>query len=111
MDPGADFLTSEAKQLPTGEPGLVVLDMAAAPDSFDNWEAILRGRLQPLIHTRVSGVLLTRSAVQPGAEHAHWIVNKRLIENPNAALPLPRWLVGQLGSGERSAYSALPSPR
>src|SRR5207245_8887964 len=78
----ADFLTSEAKQLPTGEPGLVVLDMAASPDSFDNWETILRGRLQPSMHTRVSAVLLTRSSVQAGAEHVHWIVSKRLIENP-----------------------------
>jgi hypothetical protein len=107
----ADFLTSEARQLPTGEPGLVILDMAAAPDSFDNWEAILRGRLQPSIHTRVSAVLLTRASVQPGAEHFHWIVSKRLIENPNAVLPLPRWLAGQLESGQRSAYSVLPTAR
>lgn len=107
----ADFLTSEAKQLPTGEPGLVVLDMAAAPDSFENWETILRGRLQPSMHTRVSAVLLTRSSIQLGAEHFHWIVSKRLIENPNAALPLPRWLAGQLESGERSAYSTLSTPR
>jgi hypothetical protein len=107
----ADFLTSEARQLPTGEPGLVVLDMTAAVDSFDNWEEILRGRLQPAIHTRVSAVLLTRSATQPGAEHFHWIVSKRLIENSNAALPLPPWLARQLESGERSAFSALPPAR
>ncbi len=107
----ADFLTSEAKQLPTGEPGLVVLDMAAAPDSFDNWETILRGRLQPSMHTRVSAVLLIRSSVQAGAEHVHWIVSNRLIENPNGALPLPRWLAGQLESSQRSAYSSLPAAR
>jgi hypothetical protein len=107
----ADFLTSEAKQLPKGEPGLVVLDMTAAPDSFDNWEAILRGRLQPSLHTRVSGIVLTRSSVQHGAEHAHWIISQRLIENPNALLPLPRWLARQLESGERSAFTTLARGR
>jgi hypothetical protein len=103
----ADFLTKEARKLPRGEPGLVILDMTAATASFDDWEAVLRGRLQPSLHTRVSAVLLTHSGLQGGARHFHHVVRNRLIVNSNAAIPLPPWLAAQLKSGQRSAFSQL----
>ena len=52
------FLTADAKLLPTRAPGLMMVEMAAAPGAFRSWEAIIRRRFQPAMHTRVGGVVL-----------------------------------------------------
>jgi hypothetical protein len=92
------FLTSEARQLPIHEPGLVMMDMSSVPGGFRDWEALLLRRLQPAVHTRVSGICLVRWGTCNTDEGAAVIPEVRLIENSHAVIPLPRWLRDQLVS-------------
>jgi len=86
------FLESEAKQLPKGEPGLIMVQVSHAPGAFRTWEPILRRRLQPNIHTRVSAVCLFSSGRESTAEGEALVPRAKLISNPNASRPLPDWI-------------------
>jgi hypothetical protein len=50
-----EFLRAEARQLPTDAPGLVMIFPGGS--GWKTWEPVLRSRLQPGMHTRVSGDL------------------------------------------------------
>jgi hypothetical protein len=101
-DRAEDFLRKEAKQLPSDSPGLIMVQMSRAPGGFKSWEPVLRRRLQPTQHTRVSMVCLFGSGYQLTPEGEAWILETKLIPNPNARFPLSTWITDALskaGSG------------
>jgi hypothetical protein len=92
------FITSEAKQLPTTEPGLIMIDMGQAPGGTRAWDPLIRRRLQPTLHTRVGAVGLFMSGIHGTEAGEAWIPEVVLIENSHARLPLPSWLLSRLES-------------
>jgi hypothetical protein len=88
------FLKTEAKQLPTDAPSLIMFDMTTISGGLDGWESAIRRRLQPTLHTRVGGVFLFSSAVQPTESGLAVKTATRKIPNPHAAIQLPEWLSG-----------------
>jgi hypothetical protein len=90
------FLTSEARQLPKTAPGLIMIQTTGAIGAFKLWEPLLVRRLQPNIHTRVSGICLFESGMLPSDAGLTWRPETRVIDNPNAKLPLPAWVATQL---------------
>ncbi len=87
-----NFLTTEAQQLPTHEPGLIMMDMNSVPGGFKEWEDLLVHHLQPTIQTRVSAICLFFSSIRLTAEGEALTPEMRLIENSHATLALPKWL-------------------
>lgn len=90
------FLASEAKQLPKEGPGLIMVQTAHALGAFKTWEPILRRRLQPSLHTRVSAICLFHSGLEFTENGQAWIPRTKLILNPYAKHPLPGWISQQL---------------
>ena len=90
------FLEAEAKQLPKETPGLIMMQMSRAPGGFKTWEPILRRRLQPKLHTRVSAICLFQSGLEWTTDGEAWIPHTKLLVNPHAKIPLPEWIVKQL---------------
>lgn len=90
------FLESEARQLPKDGPGLIMVAMWNAAGGFGTWEPLLRRRLQPALHTRVSGVCLFTSGVCSTPDGEAWVPRTKLIVNPHARHPLPEWVHPQL---------------
>ena len=90
------FLRTKARQLPKNIPGLIMVQMSHAPGGFKTWEPILRQRLQPTLHTRVSAICLFESGLQGTSDGEAWIPRTKLIVNPHAKRPLPDWIVQQL---------------
>ena len=86
----------EAKQLPKEAPGLIMVQMWRAPGGFRTWEPILRRRLQPRLHTRVSAVCLFQSGLEPTPDGEAWIPHTRIVSNSHAVRPLPNWIDEQL---------------
>jgi hypothetical protein len=91
------FLETEAKQLPKESPGLIMVQMGHAPGGFRTWEPIIRRRLQPNLHTRVSAVCLFASGLHWTEAGEAWIPRTKLITNPHAKHPLPGWIGQELG--------------
>lgn len=73
------ILKTEAAQLPRDEPGVVVL-LTSHPGGYKEWEPLIRRRLRPSMHTRVSAVVL----VEPLLNETRGVV----ILNDHAARPL-----------------------
>jgi hypothetical protein len=96
-DRAESVLRKEAKQLPTDAPSLVMIEMSRAPGGILTWEPILRRRLQPNIHTRVSAVCLFGGGqkLEPGGGDSI-SYEVKLIENPHASRPLPAWIMDTL---------------
>lgn len=90
------FLTSEARQLPKGEAGVVMIDISQATGAVESWVPLLQRRLQPTQHTRVSAIVLFSGGVWSTAEGEAWIPYTRAIVNPSAAITAPAWLIAQL---------------
>ena len=86
------FLTSEARQLPTDSPGLIMIEMGRAPGGFRTWEPLLQRRFQPAIHTRVGGVYLFTSGLNPTPLGEAVLFETKLITNTHARMPLPAWI-------------------
>jgi hypothetical protein len=91
------FLDSEARQLPKGAPALIMIQASGATGAFKRWEPMLRRRLQPRLHTRVSGICLFQSGMVPTAVGEAWRPETRTLVNTNAPLQLPAWVVTNLG--------------
>ncbi len=92
------FLRSESRQLPKNAPGLIMIQTSGATGAFRQWAPLLEGRLQPTQHTRVSAIYLFQSWMDPnptGLEE--WQVEARAIVNPHAAMPIPQWIITNLG--------------
>jgi hypothetical protein len=89
-----EFLRTEARQLPTEAPGLIMIRTSGAPGGWRSREALLRRRFTPDSHTRVSGICLFHSGlVGTAGREEEWRLETKLILNPHAALPLPDWIV------------------
>ncbi len=104
-----EFMTREAKQLPTDSPGVVMIETNRAPGGFKSWEPLVRRRLQPTQHTRVSTVCLFSSGLTATEGGEAWLPETKLIANPHARFQLPRWLTDALanarGAHEASLYA------
>lgn len=92
------FLTSEARQLPRGSPGLVMVEVSRATGAFRTWEPLLARRLQPQQHTRVSGVVLFSSGMWPLPSGEAWVPSTKVLENQFASKAAPGWLLDRLRS-------------
>jgi hypothetical protein len=102
-DRAKDVLSSEARQLPTDSPGLIMVQMAWAPGGIRSWEPSIIRRFQPTIHTRVSAICLFRSGHEGTPDGAAWIHETKLIVNPHAYHPLPAWITDVLSKVQRHA--------
>ncbi len=89
-------LDGEAQQLPKTSPGLVMLQTSGATGAFKLWEPMLRKRLQPKLHTRVSAICLFESAMHPQETGVEWRPETKVLTNEHAALALPEWITAQL---------------
>jgi hypothetical protein len=90
------FLRREAAQLSKNRPGLIMVDVSAEPTAFSSWGKVLTRRLQPGIHTRVSGICLFSPQLLPTGNNLMWIPRVHLHVNPNARLALPSWIAASL---------------
>lgn len=98
------FIRHEARQLPTDAPGLIMIFTSGTVGAMKAWRALIERRLQPDLNTRVSAVCLFSSALRETEQGEDWNVECKLILNPHARFPLPRWIIDQLErfpSGER----------
>lgn len=103
-----EILRDEARQLPEGGPGLIMIDVGNTIGSFQNWESVFGRRFQPTLHTRVSGVCLFETGMGPAAGGYDWFVRTKLITNPHAKAKLPQWLedaISQAGETYEAAAS------
>lgn len=91
-----DMLTAEARQLPTGGPGLIMIQVSGAVGAMRAWRAIIANRFQPSMHTRVSAVCLFRSSIRSSEAGDYWLPECQIILNPHARVPLAAWIVNQL---------------
>jgi hypothetical protein len=87
------MLTKEARQLPSGERGLIMISGPSSKKEFQVWEPLIRRRFQPKIHTRVGGVCLFDGGMVPAPDaKSDWKIQAHLILNPYAKLALPTWI-------------------
>jgi len=107
------FLTTEARQLPTHSPGLIMVEMLNAPGGFVSWEPVIRRRFQPAIHTRVGGVGLFSLGLVPTPDGEAAPFNTKFIVNRHARIPLPGWVKASLdAAGEQfKALTGIPSQK
>jgi hypothetical protein len=102
-DRAEDFLRKEARQLPTDEPGLIMVDLSQAPGGIVSWQPVLRRRFQPTIHTRVSAVCLFISGQELTSEGDAVVPRTRVIANTHAKYPLPDWIGTALATFQRQS--------
>jgi hypothetical protein len=87
-----EFLRVEARQLPTDAPGLIMIQTSRAVGSWRRWVDLLRQRLTPDKHTRVSGICLLQSGYVDTPQGESWRPEAKLILNTHARFELPRWI-------------------
>lgn len=93
-----EFVSSEARQLPKGFPGLIMLDTSDALGGLKGWIGPIQDRLQPNLHTRVGAVSLFQSATYMTCAGMDYAADTRTVQNPNARFRLPAWLFDRLES-------------
>jgi hypothetical protein len=86
------FLTDESKQLPKEGPGLVMISGPSSRNELRVWEALVRRRFQPKMHTRVSGVCLFAGGMTPFDNRYEWVVRTHLVLNEFTKTALPNWI-------------------
>ena len=91
-----NFLRIEARQLTASEKGIVMIDMKSICAGIKKWKVLLEHRLQPKIHTRVSGICLFRYACEDTPDGEAIVPETLVIENRFARNPMPHWLCEQL---------------
>ena len=99
-----NILKYEARQLPKGECGLLMVNVNLQPSAFESWGERIPQRFTPRQHTRVAGVILFMHATSPTERGLAWIPYVKLIANPHAAAPLPTWItnvVAEIRAGTR----------
>jgi hypothetical protein len=84
----------------------MMVEMAAAPGAFRSWEAIIRRRFQPAMHTRVGGVVLFSAGLAPTDRGIASVLNAKVITNPHAKISLPEW-IGRVIGAARESYDRL----
>ncbi len=92
------FLRTEARQLPTDAPGIVMLYVGRATGAMRSWAAVMARQFQPAKHTRVGGVCLFKAGLTPTEAGHAWRPKTQLIVNPYAVIALPEWVRGALTS-------------
>jgi hypothetical protein len=90
------FLRTEARQLPTDAPAIVMLYVGRATGAMHNWAAVMARQFQPTKHTRVGGVCLFQASLTPTEEGHAWRPKTQLIVNSYSAIALPEWVLGAL---------------
>jgi hypothetical protein len=90
------FLRTEARQLPTDAPGVVMLYVGRATGAMHSWAAVMARQFQPAKHTRVGGVCLFQAGFTPTEAGHAWWARTQLIVNPYAVVALPEWVRGAL---------------
>lgn len=99
-----DILRYEARQLPKGQCGLLMVNVNSQPSAFESWGERIPQRFSPEQHTRVAGVILFMHATSPTDRGLAWIPYVKLLANPHAAVPLPAWItdaVNEIRAGAR----------
>ncbi len=91
------FLDTEAKQLSTDAPGLIMIQTNGAVGAMKAWRSLIENSFQPTIRTRVSAVCLFSGAQRSTPEGAIWQLQTKLVINPHGRLALPTWISEQLG--------------
>jgi hypothetical protein len=94
----AIFITHEARQLPIDSPGLVMFDMNAATTGTNIWQQLIRRRLQPRQHTRVSAVCLFTGNFMLTEKGLGWFPHAVFIRNEYARITIPEWIQLRLES-------------
>jgi hypothetical protein len=92
----AHVLAAEARQLPHGAPGLIMVHTAGAPGSMRSWPAIVEEELALGLYEQISAVCLFRMGAvvaDAGMQRGVWL---HLIQNQGANHELPSWLSQQL---------------
>jgi len=105
------FLTTEARQLPTDAPGLIMINMRNAPGGIKTWASLLRRRLQPKMHTRVGGVCLFFEAVLPTERGIALSMETGFLRNLHARLPLPAWIESAIEEAGAEFRGLVQTPR
>jgi hypothetical protein len=90
------FLDTEAKQLPTDAPGLIMIQTSGAIGAMKAWRSLIENSFQPTIRTRVSAVCLFSAAQRSTPEGAIWQPLTKLVINPHGRHALPTWISEQL---------------
>ena len=91
----AGKLDREAGQLPSGGPGLVMIETSGAPGANRTWPDLMKSRF-PGQHTRVSGVVLFGAGLRGVQGGEDWVPQCVLIENPFASTILPDFVSANL---------------
>jgi hypothetical protein len=104
----ARMLRQEARQLPVEAPGVVVLQVSGATTSLVAWQTLLKPRLHPGQHTRVSAIVLLQSGIASQAEGEAWVHQMKLIENEHARHACPDWALGPFRAWDDGQSHALP---
>jgi hypothetical protein len=79
-----------------------MVEMEGAPGGFQSWDATIRRRFQPAMHTRVGGVALFSPGLVPTYHGVASVLRTKLITNPYAKIYLPEWIETPIAApGER----------
>ena len=96
-----EILRDEARQLPKDGPGLVMIDVTNASGAFESWSELIQRRLQPHIHTRISGVCLFEGGMVPTEKGYDWLLRTTLLKNPHTQFQLLNWIPAAIASAGR----------
>jgi hypothetical protein len=105
-----DVLRKEAKQLPEGECGLIMVNVNSQPTAFEYWSTRIPERFNSGAHTRVAGVILFMYATQATDHGLAWLPHVKLISNPHAAVPLPSWIVEEIATTRAATQGRTERP-
>jgi hypothetical protein len=106
----AKFLRREAGQLPTDAPGLIMINVGAAPGAFEEWEPLIQQCFRPRSNTRVSGVCLFAPSVVMTPDGLACLSQTKLLVNPYAKVPLPPWVTETIADAG-AEYEKVFGPR
>ena len=91
-----EILRIEARQLPRSECGIVMVNVNRQPSAFESWSLRVPERFAGGQHTRIAAVVLFMHATMATNNGLMWLPFLRVIQNPRATKPLPRWIVETL---------------
>lgn len=92
------FLTSEARQLPKGKAGLIMICAPTSRNELRVWSELIQRRFQPSMHTRVGCVCLFEGEMMPVENRYSWAIRAQMVINPYAQVPLPTWIQDTVAS-------------
>jgi hypothetical protein len=105
-----EILKNEARQLSKDEPGLVVINVPTNATELRAWASLIGRRLQPAIHTRVSGVCVFAGGMVQVGDRYNWLTQTSLLLNSYARIPLPDWIQrGVKAAGQEFERVTAPS--